>query len=195
MFQRVTTDAVSIMVMMAGTLGFAVAVIVTRLGRTAAASEGGKQHSGSWIGVGLQFASFIVAGLGPMAIIAYRETDLPRALAVAALMVGAVLLFAAAARAMGANWAIVARTRADHQLVTAGPFAWVRNPIYLAMAMMLIAVAVATNRASGLIVAAPLFAIGTWIRIRAEERLLGDMFGDDYCAYAKRVKRIIPGLL
>jgi protein-S-isoprenylcysteine O-methyltransferase Ste14 len=36
------------------------------------------------------------------------------------LMASAVALFAWAARTMGDNWAIVARTRGDHQLVTSG---------------------------------------------------------------------------
>ncbi len=194
MFERVTTDAASLIAMMAGMAAFALAVLLTRIGR-GAAPAGGRRQRGSLIGVALQAMSFGLIPAGPLTIVAYRSVDLPRVITVALLMIAAVALFACAARAMGANWAIMAKTRADHQLVTWGPFAWVRNPIYLAMALVLFALAMATNRAIALTVAIPLFAIGTWVRIRAEERLLRDMFGEDYGAYAKRVKRIIPGVL
>ncbi len=193
MFDPVTTDAVSMIVLLSGMAAFAAAVLVTSLARKRPAS-GETRQRGSLLGVGLQAASFALTAAGPMRITAYRSSNLPRALVVGALVIAAVILFATAARAMGSNWAIVARTRSDHQLVTSGPFALVRNPIYLAMALMLIAVAVGTNRIPALLIAVPLFALGTWIRIRSEERLLRTMFGEEYEAYAMRIKRIIPGL-
>src|SRR3546814_1930029 len=50
-----------------------------------------------------------------------------QAAAVALLMATTVGLFVWASRTMGRNWSIVARTRADHRLVTTGPFAHVRS--------------------------------------------------------------------
>jgi protein-S-isoprenylcysteine O-methyltransferase Ste14 len=110
-------------------------------------------------------------------------------------MAGAVLLFAAATRAMGDNWSLVARTRADHRLVTDGVFARLRHPIYLAMALFLLALAIALGHEANLIFAAPLFALGTWIRVHEEEKLLRAQFGDSYERYAASVKRFVPGLL
>jgi protein-S-isoprenylcysteine O-methyltransferase Ste14 len=116
------------------------------------------------------------------------------ALPVAALAFGSVLLFWLAFRALGTNWSFVARVLDDHGLITRGPFALVRNPIYLAMLMMLVAAALALGRAPVLIVAIPLFFIGTVIRVLREERLLRAQFGEAYDAYAARVSRLVPGV-
>src|SRR5205085_753646 len=104
-------------------------------------------------------------------------------------------LFTAAARAMGANWSIVARMREGHELVTGGVFARLRHPIYTAMGAFLIAMAIAFGHEYGLIAGLPLFALGTAIRIREEERLLRGEFGAAYDDYARRVKRFVPGLI
>jgi protein-S-isoprenylcysteine O-methyltransferase Ste14 len=95
---------------------------------------------------------------------------------------------------MGRNWSIVARTREDHELVQSGPFAVMRHPIYTAITLQLIGCAVALGHPGRLIVALPLYALGTWLRISVEERLLHTMFGERYDAYAHRVKRFVPGV-
>jgi protein-S-isoprenylcysteine O-methyltransferase Ste14 len=115
--------------------------------------------------------------------------------AVALLMVATVWLFVWASRTMGRNWSIVARTRGDHALVTAGPFAWIRHPIYTAMFLMMIALAIGLGHVARLVIAVPLYALGTAIRVRIEERLLRTAFGSAYDEYANRVKRFIPGVL
>ncbi|WP_204307347.1 methyltransferase family protein, partial [Enterobacter hormaechei] len=80
---------------------------------------------------------------GPLALELGRPDAraLGEAAAVAVLMAVTIGLFFAASRAMGRNWAIVARTRGDHELVTWGPFAWIRNPIYTALFVFMLAMA------------------------------------------------------
>lgn len=166
----------------------------------ARAGDGGsaKQRSGwSAIGILVQMLAFFATGLGRV------EATLPpaspvsllEAAIVAALMLVSVQLFVAAAKAMGANWSVVARMREGHELVTGGVFARLRHPIYVAMTAFLIALAVAFGHEAQLLVAAPLFALGTWIRVREEERLLHAEFGAAYDDYAARVKRFVPGII
>lgn len=81
---------------------------------------------------------------------------------------------------MGANWSIVARTRADHVLVQDGPFAHLRHPIYTGMALFMVALALALGHIRQLLPAAPFFALGTWLRIRSEEDLLRRQFAGAY---------------
>jgi protein-S-isoprenylcysteine O-methyltransferase Ste14 len=95
---------------------------------------------------------------------------------------------------MGKTWALVARTRVDHELMQGGPFAYVRNPIYVALLCFLLAIAIAYGHVASLIFAVPLFALGTWLRVRHEEALLRAMFGAEYDAYAARVSRFVPGV-
>jgi len=64
-----------------------------------------------------------------------------------------------------------------------------------AMALLLLALAVGLGAEWRLIVALPLYALGTWLRVAEEEKLLRTAFGADYDAYAARVKRFVPGLL
>jgi protein-S-isoprenylcysteine O-methyltransferase Ste14 len=104
-------------------------------------------------------------------------------------------LFFASKRAMGRNWSVVARTRSDHELVTWGPFAHVRHPIYSALFVWLMAMAVALGHYRGLILGVPLYWIGTVLRIVEEEKLLRAQFGEAYDAYAARVKRFLPGII
>jgi protein-S-isoprenylcysteine O-methyltransferase Ste14 len=182
---------------MAGGLLFFASLIWTRIGANRSGGASAKTSSLSRWGVFIQALAFFATGFGAV-VIALPWTS-PEALlagsVVGALMLLSVLLFAAAAGAMGANWSIVARMREGHELVTGGVFARLRHPIYTAMAAFLVAMAIAFGHLAGLIVALPLFVIGTGIRVREEEKLLHAEFGPAYDDYAARVKRFVPGII
>jgi protein-S-isoprenylcysteine O-methyltransferase Ste14 len=184
--------------LMGGFLLFFASVARTGLGANrAAGGTATKKSNLSRLGVFIQMLGFASAGFGQVmiALPARSPLALGEAAAVAALMLLALGLFTAAARAMGANWSIVARMREGHELVTAGVFAHLRHPIYTAMGCFLIAMAIAFGHEFGLIIAIPLFALGTSIRIREEEKLLRGEFGAAYDDYAARVKRFLPGVI
>jgi protein-S-isoprenylcysteine O-methyltransferase Ste14 len=111
----------------------------------------------------------------------------------AALALSGTALFYWARGTMGRNWSLVARTRSDGELVQTGPFALMRHPIYVAIFFMMLATAFATGHAINLVAAIPLYVIGTLMRTSIEERLLRESFAG-YDAYARRVKRFIPGV-
>ena len=160
--------------------------------------EAGSRRSRlSVIGIAIQMLAFFAVGFGQLTI-GYAATsfDAIEQAGATLLLAGITCwLFAASKRALGRNWSLVARTRADHELVTWGPFAYVRHPIYSALFVWLIAMAVAFGHYWGLIFGVPLYWIGTILRIREEERLLRAQFGSDYDAYAARVKRFLPGIV
>lgn len=180
-----------------GFLAFLLAVIVARARRGETDGATSRRSLRSMFGIAVQGVAFLLISFGsgnamldPLSPLALIE-----AAAIALLMAAAVWLFVWATRTMGRNWSIVARTRADHELVTTGPFAYVRHPIYSAMALILLALAIGLGNEWRLIVALPLYALGTWLRIAEEEKLLRAMFGPAYDGYAARVARFIPGLL
>lgn len=107
---------------------------------------------------------------------------------------GSVLLIMSAVQTLGKEWSITARMVEDHKLATAGPYARVRHPIYTGMLGMLIATGLAISHWIVLPAAIVVFAIGTWIRVRIEERLLRETFGPQFEEYARRVPAVIPGL-
>jgi protein-S-isoprenylcysteine O-methyltransferase Ste14 len=185
----------ALIALVAGGALFALSLVGTRL-RAGGATAGERGSNASRVGIAVQMAGFASVGFGTVrrTLASGDALALAQAAAVALLMVGAVALFRAAARAMGTNWSLAARVRDDHQLVTAGVFARVRNPIYGAMAFFLLALAVALGHYAQLLLGVPLFALGTWLRVREEERLLRSRFGAAYDAYAGRVRRFVPGL-
>lgn len=187
----------ALLVLLGGLLLFFASFSWIRRGAKGGGEAPAKKSNLSRWGVFIQTLGFASVGFGPVliALPAASPLALGEAAAVTVLMLLALGLFTAAARAMGANWAIVARLREGHQLVTTGVFAQLRHPIYTAMACFLIAMAIAFGHEYGLIPGLPLFALGTGIRIREEEKLLRGEFGAAYDAYAARVKRFLPGII
>jgi protein-S-isoprenylcysteine O-methyltransferase Ste14 len=111
-----------------------------------------------------------------------------------ALAVGSVWLVASAVRTLGKQWAFAARLVEGHKLITAGPYRFVRNPIYTGMLGMLVATGLAMEHWKQLVVAFVLFAVGLVIRVRSEEKLLRAVFGEEFEEYAKRVPAVLPGI-
>ncbi|MGH9510847.1 MAG: methyltransferase family protein [Terriglobales bacterium] len=110
------------------------------------------------------------------------------------LAAGSGWLLEAAVRTLGKQWALPARLVEGHKLITVGPYAYVRNPIYTGMFGMLIATGLAMEHWIALIVAVVIFAIGLVIRVRSEEKLLRTAFGAEFEEYAKRVPAVVPGI-
>lgn len=180
-----------------GGLVFAAALVSAQRRRRGETRHAAIRSRRSLVGIGIQMLGILLVGFGPLRLV--LPPDAPAALVqagvVAMLMAGVVALFWSATRAMGRNWSLVARTRADHELVETGPFAYLRHPIYTALALFVLALATAYGHVSHLWIAGPLYALGTWLRVAEEERLLRSMFGNRYDDYARRVKRFIPGVI
>jgi protein-S-isoprenylcysteine O-methyltransferase Ste14 len=97
-------------------------------------------------------------------------------------------------RMLGRQWAMRARLVEDHKLITEGPYAHIRNPIYTGMLGMLIATGLATEHWIALVAAIVIFMIGLMIRVRVEESLLRSQFGTEFDQYASRVAAVVPGI-
>jgi protein-S-isoprenylcysteine O-methyltransferase Ste14 len=80
------------------------------------------------------------------------------------------------------------------RIVRAGPYRWVRNPMYLGHLIFLAGLALTLGSWLG----AALFAFHiAWFhrRVREDEKRLIEMFGEPYREYCRDVKRWIPGIL
>ena len=80
------------------------------------------------------------------------------------------------------------------RLVTAGPYRYCRNPMYVGHLIFLAGLAFALDSR----LAPAVFAFhAVWFhrRVRDDETRLAALFGDPYRDYLARVKRWIPGLL
>jgi protein-S-isoprenylcysteine O-methyltransferase Ste14 len=105
------------------------------------------------------------------------------------------LLFAVWARVhLGRNWSGVAAVKADHELVSGGPYGWVRHPIYSGLALAFVGTAVAVGEWRGLL-SITLVLTAIVQRIFVEERFMRQQFGVAYDAYAQRVPALVPGCI
>jgi protein-S-isoprenylcysteine O-methyltransferase Ste14 len=95
---------------------------------------------------------------------------------------------------LGTNWSITLEVRESHRLITSGVYARIRHPMYTAIFCHALAQALLlANWIAGpaMFVA---FALMFLLRLGPEERLMRERFGAEYEAYARRTKRLIPGL-
>jgi protein-S-isoprenylcysteine O-methyltransferase Ste14 len=128
----------------------------------------------------------IVSGSKPISIVA--------GLLAICVAVCSVWLITMAVKTLGKEWSLTARLVEGHQLATSGPYAFVRHPIYTGMLGMLVSTGLAISHWAALLVALVIFFIGTTIRVRSEEKLLREAFGEQFETYARSVRAIVPGL-
>ncbi len=79
-------------------------------------------------------------------------------------------------------------------LVTSGPYAFVRNPIYLGTVLLSLGLIGLVGDPAMLLLATPAFAVLYLALVRAEEEFLRRRFGAEYQHYCRHVPRIIPRL-
>jgi protein-S-isoprenylcysteine O-methyltransferase Ste14 len=93
---------------------------------------------------------------------------------------------------LGRNWGMPMTQKAHPELVTNGPYAYVRHPIYTGIILALLGSAIGLS----VLWAIPLLLIGGYFAYSAsrEEQLLLERFPEEYSAYARRSKRLIPFL-
>lgn len=161
---------------------------------------GGRPGSAEWLaGVGFAIALVLGAAAPVLALIdvveAFDVLD-ARAVHLAGLALSVLGIAATlyAQIAMGTSWRIGVDHSERTELVTTGPFAIVRNPIFAAMLptalglTLLVPSWVAITGLVGLLVALEL-----QVRV-VEEPYLVTTHGDDYRRYAARVGRFLPGI-
>ena len=122
----------------------------------------------------------------------------PESLRAAFAVAGALLAWAAAGFAvwakltLGCWFSASFAVKQDHELITRGPYAIVRHPMYAALVALALGLAIAWDSwvsvGFALIYAAPL-----WMHTVIEEQMLAAHFGDAWREYCARVPRIVPG--
>jgi len=95
---------------------------------------------------------------------------------------------------LGTNWSITLELREQHRLITQGVYRRIRHPMSSSLLLYAVAHAlVIPNWVAGpsnLVAFAVLFTL----RVRPEERMMLEQFGDEYTAYMARTERLVPGV-
>jgi protein-S-isoprenylcysteine O-methyltransferase Ste14 len=137
--------------------------------------------------------ALILAAAGILGPVATLDGTVGHAAGVVLAVTGIGLTFGAQL-AMGDSWRVGVDPEERTELVTGGPFALVRNPIYSAMlptVLGLVLMAPSALTIAGFLI---LFA-GLELQVRlVEEPYLLQVHGSAYSAYASRVGRFVPRL-
>ncbi len=99
-----------------------------------------------------------------------------------------------ARRYLGKNWSGTVTIKVDHRLISSGPYAITRHPIYMGILLGLLGTAVAYGEIRGLVGWALVLA-AYLAKSAKEEKFLSEQFGEQYKQYRRRVKALIPFIL
>jgi protein-S-isoprenylcysteine O-methyltransferase Ste14 len=147
-------------------------------------------------------------GIGVLAVIAFRIPILGNALRIAqahqagsilmgtlgsvlvALGIGCALL---ARYYLGRNWGMPMSRKENPELITDGPYALIRHPIYTGMILAMLG----STLGESVYWALPLILFGAYFvySARREEELMRTQFPDQYPPYMRRTKMLIPFVL
>jgi protein-S-isoprenylcysteine O-methyltransferase Ste14 len=95
---------------------------------------------------------------------------------------------------LGLNWSPSLEIRTEHKLITNGIFGYIRHPMYASQWIWVIAQPLLIqNWLSGFL---DLFVFITFyfLRVRAEEKMMLDTFGDEYREYMNKTGAVLPKL-
>jgi len=91
---------------------------------------------------------------------------------------------------LGRNWSQTVAVKKDHELVTSGPYRYVRHPMYSGGLLACIGSAIVCGGA-WIFLLVILGSLFLW-RMGAEDKLLAQQFPNEYPDYKKRTKALIP---
>jgi protein-S-isoprenylcysteine O-methyltransferase Ste14 len=133
-----------------------------------------------------------VAARGPLVWRFVPNHPAIRDLGVAAACFG-ILLMIWARRHLGHYWSDKVEIKANHQLVSSGPYARLRHPIYTGMLVAVAGTAIAVGEWRG-VAAFLLLLINYVIKARKEDRILRERFGEAFEEYEHRAGFLVPRL-
>jgi protein-S-isoprenylcysteine O-methyltransferase Ste14 len=107
------------------------------------------------------------------------------------MLLGFLFPFTAITHFLAVGTQIMPTSEVNNRLVVSGAYRLTRNPMYLGLVIVCLGAALWFGRPLMFLAPALLFAIANWIFIPYEEAKMRRQFGDEFEAYAKRVRRWI----
>lgn len=150
----------------------------------------------SWVETGSMTAFFLVY----YAVIRLQllAVSMPAGWRAAAVVSGlALMVVGAVVNVLGrvhlkSNWANQIKIYEGHWLVTTGPFALVRHPLYASLIWMLVGGSLVYANLAGLALTLGVFVPMMYVRAKKEDALLEEAFGEKFEAYRRRTGMLLP---
>jgi len=163
---------------------------------TAFATKRTVERRGRWTGpIGLVLLGYLavrmgLAGTPWMNGLVWPHTLVSGLVGDALALAGLVIMLWARVT-LGRNWSGGVVLKEEHELVTRGPYRFVRHPIYSGLLLLALGWAVWRGRTWALVGFAATLTL-LWVKARAEEQLMIEHFGEPYRSYRARVKALVP---
>ena len=106
----------------------------------------------------------------------------------------ALFVFWRAHADLGLNWSPTLEIREKHELITKGIYGVIRHPMYASQWLWVIAQPLLLQNWIAGWINLLVFIVFYAVRVKAEEQLMIEQFGDEYRAYMKKVGGVIPKL-
>lgn len=139
--------------------------------------------------IALAIALVLAVGLGAVYPLPFLPETFPRYLAGGALVLLALALIAWAGRTFRMAHTGILTSQAARTIVSSGPFAFSRNPIYVAMFIGLIGLAIALDNRWFFVAAIGMYFVIRYGVVAREEAYLARKFGAQYLDYKAKVRR------
>lgn len=92
---------------------------------------------------------------------------------------------------LGRLWSGTVTLKEGHHLVRSGPYRLARHPIYTGFFLAVLGAATHVGTLAAFLGSLVVLA-GFYVKARKEEHLLSEQFGDEYAAYRREVRMLIP---
>jgi protein-S-isoprenylcysteine O-methyltransferase len=159
------------------------------------AAAGGKRDTETHLGqsFGLLFAiiaAFVLPHLSIFSFVNFAPVSTALSILGLILAMGGDAFLIWARQALGRNWSQTVAAKEGHELITSGPYRYVRHPMYTGGLVAAVGSAVVAGGAFVFLLIL-LGVIFIW-RTGAEDKLMTELFPDEYPEYMKRTKKLIP---
>ncbi len=168
-------------------------VLLSRLRRPQPGARVDDRHSGMAVMAGIWL------GMAASWVAAYRAPQLAMPVDRPYLFAAGLVLMLAgigfrwyAIRVLGRYFTVVVAVQQGHSLVEKGPYRLIRHPSYSGSLLTIFGYGLVFTNWLSLALALLFPLLAYWYRMTVEEQALVNSLGQDYRAYMKRTKRIIP---
>ena len=111
------------------------------------------------------------------------------------LILLALLIFWRSHTDLGLNWSPSLEIRTEHELITKGIFGYIRHPMYASQWIWVIAQPLLLQNWIAGFLDLFVFIAFYFLRVRAEEKMMLDTFGDEYCEYMNKTGAVFPKII
>ncbi|MEM8745480.1 MAG: protein-S-isoprenylcysteine O-methyltransferase [Actinomycetota bacterium] len=145
------------------------------------------------VGIGAGVIPLVHLATGLFGFADYDLPDWATAIGVVMMIVG-LWMFHRTHVDLGRNWSVTLEVRDEHTLTTTGIYSKIRHPMYTSLFVTYLATPLLVHNWIAGFVGVVSFTVMYVLRVPHEERMMDELFGEQYDTYRRRTGRLLPRL-